>query len=521
MKINRKDIIVCGFALFAIFFGAGNMIFPPYLGVMSGDRWFTAAAGFILSDPVLPILGVIVTARLGGRAIDLGKRVGWKFSAIISAICILIIGPFFAVPRTGATTHEIFVAPNLPGVPTLVTSIVFFGLTLYLVFNPKKVLDYIGQILTPGLLIVLAVITAVAIVNPPAAAIPCDVPELFKMSFKEGYQTMDALGAALMSGIVLTDLIRRGYVDDKIQVKASIQIGLVAFICLALVYGSLVYVGSTVSSLFTPDMDRTAILLGTVDTLLGSVGRFILGLGVALACLTTSTGLISTCGNFFEDVTGGKLPYKPVVIVATAIAFAIMVVNSGANLEGDIFHAVFAVCIVSSLIQGSLLPWVVKKTDMLNPDDTVLKTFNYYQDRSPIGFLETKVFDEDLIGLPVKDLNLTFDFIVAKLVRDGKTIVPHGETILEKGDIVVIGGKSHFDEVGRNLQEFTIREHHPWASKRIMDLDLKPSELILMLERDNNILVPSGQTVVCVGDKIVYTEDHHELFERRERRRRR
>lgn len=206
---------------------------------------------------------------------------------------------------------------------------------------------------------------------------------------------------------------------------------------------------------------------------------------------------------------------------AAAIAFAIMVVNSGANLEGDIFHAVFAVCIVSSLIQGSLLPWVVKKTDMLNPDDTVLKTFNYYQDRSPIGFLETKVFDEDLIGLPVKDLNLTFDFIVAKLVRDGKTIVPHGETILEKGDIVVIGGKSHFDEVGRNLQEFTIREHHPWASKRIMDLDLKPSELILMLERDNNILVPSGQTVVCVGDKIVYTEDHHELFERRERRRRR
>lgn len=206
---------------------------------------------------------------------------------------------------------------------------------------------------------------------------------------------------------------------------------------------------------------------------------------------------------------------------AAAIAFAIMVVNSGANLESDIFHAVFAVCIVSSLIQGSLLPWVVKKTDMLNPDDTVLKTFNYYQDRSPIGFLETKVFDEDLIGLPVKDLNLTFDFIVAKLVRDGKTIVPHGETILEKGDIVVIGGKSHFDEVGRNLQEFTIREHHPWASKRIMDLDLKPSELILMLERDNNILVPSGQTVVCVGDKIVYTEDHHELFERRERRRRR
>lgn len=360
MEIKRKDIIVCGFALFAIFFGAGNMIFPPYLGVEAGDRWFTAAIGFLLSDPVLPVLGVIVTARLGGRAIDLGKRVGWKFSAVISAICILIIGPFFAVPRTGATTHEMFIAPNLPSVPPLVTSVVFFGLTLYLVLNPGKVLDYIGQFLTPGLLIILAVITAVAIANPPAAAITTDTPELFKMSFKEGYQTMDALGASLMSGIVLTDLIRRGYTDDKSQVKASIQIGIIAFICLALVYGSLVYVGSTVSSMFTPDMDRTAILLGTVETLLGGVGKFLLGLGVALACLTTSTGLTSTCGNFFEDVTDGKLKYKQIVVVATVIAFAISLIGVEGiiKIAVPVLTAVFPIVIF--LILASIFDFQIK-----------------------------------------------------------------------------------------------------------------------------------------------------------------
>ena len=360
MEIKRKDIIVCGFALFAIFFGAGNMIFPPYLGVEAGDRWFTAALGFLLSDPVLPVLGVIVTARLGGRAIDLGKRVGWKFSAVISAICILIIGPFFAVPRTGATTHEMFIAPNLPSVPPLVTSVVFFGLTLYLVLNPGKVLDYIGQFLTPGLLIILAVITAVAIANPPAAAIATDTPELFKMSFKEGYQTMDALGASLMSGIVLTDLIRRGYTDDKSQVKASIQIGIIAFICLALVYGSLVYVGSTVSSMFTPDMDRTAILLGTVETLLGGVGKFLLGLGVALACLTTSTGLTSTCGNFFEDVTDGKLQYKHIVVVADVIAFAISLIGVEGiiKIAVPVLTAVFPIVIF--LILASIFDFQIK-----------------------------------------------------------------------------------------------------------------------------------------------------------------
>lgn len=360
MTIKRKDIIICGFALFAIFFGAGNMIFPPYLGVLSGDRWLTASTGFILSDPVLPILGVIVTARLGGRAIDLGKRVGWKFSAIISAICILIIGPFFAVPRTGATTHEIFIAPNLPSVPPLATSVVFFGLTLYLVLNPGKVLDYIGKMLTPALLIVLGVITVTAAVHPPAAAITTDAPDLFKMSFKEGYQTMDALGAALLSGIVLSDLIRRGYTDGKTQVKASIQIGLVAFICLALVYGSLTYVGSTVSAIYTPDMDRTAILLGAVEKLLGGGGRFVLGLGVALACLTTSTGLISTCGNFFSDVTGGKLKYKYVVIVSTLIAFAISLIGVEGiiNIAVPVLTAVFPIVIF--LILASIFDFQIR-----------------------------------------------------------------------------------------------------------------------------------------------------------------
>lgn len=102
---------------------------------------------------------------------------------------------------------------------------------------------------------------------------------------------------------------------------------------------------------------------------------------------------------------------------------------------------------------------------------------------------------------------------MAKLVRNGKTIVPHGNTVLEKGDVAVIGGKSYFDEVGGNLEEFTIRKHHPWEGKRIMDLNFKPSELILIVQRDQNILVPSGRTVLCAGDKVVYTDNEDEIFD--------
>ena len=325
MEIKRKDVLICGFALFAIFFGAGNLIFPPYLGILSGDRWYVSMFAFILSDPVLPILGVIVTARLGGRADDLGKRVGDKFAKIIGIIIILTIGPFFAIPRTGAVTHEIFIRPLFPAVPSWVTCLVFFLITLYITMNPTKVIDIIGRYLTPCLLIILAIIVIIAIVNPPdpLVHVSTSTSDLFKRGFTEGYQTMDALGSPLMAGIVITDLLRRGYSDEKIQFKASVGVGVVAFILLALVYGSLTYAGATVGGHFTQDSERTALLIGMVKLMLGSVGQIIMGVAVALACLTTSSGLATTCGNFFETISDGKLKYRNVVIVCVIISFAL------------------------------------------------------------------------------------------------------------------------------------------------------------------------------------------------------
>lgn len=326
-ELNKKDILVCGFALFAIFFGAGNLIFPPYLGVLAGDRWYVAMIAFLLSDPVLPILGVIVTATLGGKADDLGKRVGNTFSKAIGLIAILTIGPFFAVPRTGATTHEIFVNPIFPSIPPFVTSIVFFGLTLFICLNPGKVIDVIGRYLTPALLVLLTLIIGISIFNPPGEMIVTETPDLFRMSFKEGYQTMDGLGAPLMAGIVIGDLVRRGYVDRKLQLKASINAGLIAFVLLALVYGGLTYAGATVSNMYTADTERTALLIGLVEHLLGGPGKFALGLAVALACLTTSTGLTSICGSYISDISGGKLPEKLVVIIAVAISFVLSLIG--------------------------------------------------------------------------------------------------------------------------------------------------------------------------------------------------
>lgn len=348
MEIKRKDIIICGFALFAIFFGAGNLIFPPHLGVLAGDQWYTAMFGFLLSDPVLPILGVIVTARLGGRADDLGKRVSPKFAKLIGTIAILTIGPFFAVPRTGATTHEIFVKALFPSVPIWVTSLVFFGLTLYLTLNPGKVIDIIGKYLTPALLVILTLIVLIAIFNPPDPKVATGATNLFTTSFSEGYQTMDALGSPLMAGIVISDLIRKGYTDSEVQFKASVQIGVVAFVLLALVYGGLTYAGATVGGHFNGETERTALLIGMVELMLGNIGKVFMGAAVALACLTTSTGLSSTCGNYFDTISNGKLKYKYIVMACVAIAFVLSLIGVDGliAIAVPILSAIYPVIIV-------------------------------------------------------------------------------------------------------------------------------------------------------------------------------
>ncbi|MGI6696194.1 MAG: potassium/proton antiporter [Christensenellales bacterium] len=193
---------------------------------------------------------------------------------------------------------------------------------------------------------------------------------------------------------------------------------------------------------------------------------------------------------------------------AAAIAFAILVVNSRAkfSMESDeIYHIVFGICVLSSLVQGSLMPPAARKLDMLDPNDTVLKTFNFYQDKAEIGFLETEIHPNSyLVGHQVKELRLTFDFLVAKIERDGKTIVPRGDVVLESGDIIVLAGEKHFDRSGHDLTEFTIPRGHEWAGRSIRDIGLPEDSLIVMVQRsDDDIIVPLGNTLLHEGDKVI------------------
>lgn len=198
---------------------------------------------------------------------------------------------------------------------------------------------------------------------------------------------------------------------------------------------------------------------------------------------------------------------------AAAIAFAIMAVNSEAIVSLDIYHIVFGICVLSAFAQGSLMSPAAKSLDMLDPSDTVLKTFNYYQNKAEVGFLETRIHpNSNLIGIQLKDLNLTFDFIVAKIERDGKTIVPRGNVTLEENDIIVLGGEAYFDESGQELIEFTIPRGHQWENQFLKDLKLPADRLIIMVQRkDCDIIVPVGDTLLLEDDKVIMIHVEHNI----------
>ena len=354
MKKKLLDTIIIGFALFAIFFGAGNLIFPPYLGVTAGENWGIATFAFLISDPLLSIIAVMVVAALGGSALNIGRRVHPLFASALAAICVLLIGPIFAVPRTGASTHEIFVQSYFPSAPQWITSLVFFGIVLWITYKENSVMDAIGKYLTPILLFILFCIFVAAIVQPDATFATTDGTGLFAQGFKEGYQTMDVLGAPLLAGVVMKDITRRGYLNKKDQFRMMFGVGIVAFILLALVYSTLAYSGASMSTVIDSTAQRAAMLTTIVKNLLGSWGQLAMGLAVCFACLTTAIGLTTTCGQYFEEVSKGKISYKKTILVTVAVEFIISLVgvDSLINLAVPVLTFIFPIMIALILFSA-------------------------------------------------------------------------------------------------------------------------------------------------------------------------
>lgn len=321
--IRVKDVFVVGFALFAMFFGAGNLIFPPYLGVVSGNKWWISFLGFLFADAGLSLLVIISLTKFNGEMDALFNRVGKRFAAIMGSVIVICIGPLIAVPRTAATTYEVGILPTIgPGFNRIIFSIIFFAIVLALTIKPSKVVDIVGQFLTPVLLISLAILIIKGVVSPLGQMSDKVLIEggLFSRGIKEGYQTLDSLGAFVFASIIIASLVDRGYKEEKIKIKATIMAGVITAVGMLLVYGGLAYLGATVSSNYGADIDSTALLVAITYRLMGNAGKILLAIMIALACLTTAIGVTSSCGLFFSRLSKNKFSYEKVVLTVCILS---------------------------------------------------------------------------------------------------------------------------------------------------------------------------------------------------------
>ena len=231
-----RDIIVVGFALFSMFFGAGNVIFPPFLGLESGSQWVSGFAAYFIADIGLAMLAMFALLRVGSSEAVV-SRVGQIPAAVLMSAIILCVGPMVAIPRTSATTYEMAIVPNLSGVSPVVFSILFFALILALCIRESAVVDIVGKILTPLLLLGLFAIIIKGVITPLGE--PSALPQIANVAvtgIKAGYQTMDALAALPFGIIVLQSVTAKGYDSGRKQFRVVGGSAVLAGILLLAVY---------------------------------------------------------------------------------------------------------------------------------------------------------------------------------------------------------------------------------------------------------------------------------------------
>lgn len=329
-KLSGGKLLSLSLMLFAMFFGAGNMIFPPALAQQAGTNFVSGVLGFIVTDAGLSVLGVAAIVLAGTSLNDLGAKIGPRFAIVLGAVVYLLIGPLFAMPRTGTVSFEMAVVPFLPSgsestfLASLLFTAFFFIITYILCLNPSKLVDIVGTVLTPILLVAIVVIFMGCFLNPVGdigAPVGDYVREPFFKGMIEGYLALDGLAALAFAIVVINTVKGYGVTDPKRIARYTLSAGVFAAVALGVTYLALGYAGATTSSL--PLFENGGKLLSTVtNQLFGYGGNLILGVAVLLACLTTSIGLASSFANYFHTILP-RFTYRQLLMAVCLFSFAI------------------------------------------------------------------------------------------------------------------------------------------------------------------------------------------------------
>ena len=365
MKLGKRNLLVVSFMLFSLFFGAGNLIFPPFLGQNAGGHTLAAFVGFFVTAVVLPVLGVVVVAEFNGLD-QLGRKVGKRFALVFTILIYLSIGPGLGIPRAASVPFEMAVAPYLPAgsdlrVFMLGYSLVFFLLALWLCLNPTKLVDRIGKVLTP---ITLALLVFLFVSFLFRGEVQLAAPQTayettaLMQGFTDGYQTMDTIAALNFGLVISVTLASFGVKEKKDTIRYTVIAGTAAGTILVLVYGMLTYMGMCSSGVYPIQENGAWTLRCIVYQLFGDYGAVLLATIFTVACLTTCVGLINSISRYFSTLFP-KVSYRKWVV--GIVLFSFLVCNRGLNailsVSVPVLDAIYPVSIVLILLGLSHKMW--------------------------------------------------------------------------------------------------------------------------------------------------------------------
>ncbi|HEM3879908.1 TPA: branched-chain amino acid transport system II carrier protein [Streptococcus suis] len=332
-----KKGALTGLLLFGMFFGAGNLIFPPALGVLSGENFWPAILGFVVSGVGIAVIALIVgTLNPKGYVHEISRKISPAFATVYLVALYLAIGPFFAIPRTATTSFEIGIAPLLGdanlGLCLFGFTALYFVAAYLIALNPSQILNSIGRILTPVFAILIVILVVLGIVkygstNPLPAADAYSAGRAFGTGFIEGYNTLDALASIAFSVVAVNTLKQLGFSSKKEYVSTIWSVGFVVALAFSALYVGLAFLGNhfpvPADVLASKEIHKGVYVLSqATQAIFGPSTQIFLAAMVIVTCFTTTVGLIVSSGEFFAE-RFSRFNYKVYATLFTLIGFGI------------------------------------------------------------------------------------------------------------------------------------------------------------------------------------------------------
>lgn len=380
-KLTIREYIFLSSMLFGMFFGAGNLIFPVFLGNQAGSSLIPAIIGFCITGVGMPLLGIVAMALSKSNGLyDMSSKAGKAFGMFFSVALYLSIGPLFAIPRAATVSFTVGLSPFVPKerqtLALALFSLVFFSIVLFFSLKPSGILTWIGKLLNPTFLIFLGILIIAVIVSPMGSIFQVEpLANYGHMSFVQGildgYNTMDVL-ASLAFGIILIDVVKGlGITDSKKISSSAMKSGFFAVLGMAFIYVSLAVAGAGARNVIGEVADGGEALNKIAEHYFGTYGAFLLGLIITFACLKTAIGLVTACSTTFTEMFPNKFSYNTLAIVFSIFSFGLSNVGLGNIIKFSIpvlislypmAIVLIALCIIDGFYKLSKPTFVITMT---------------------------------------------------------------------------------------------------------------------------------------------------------------